>query len=120
MNNCFNRTYRLLKTDEFSSVFSLCQCRSNAFFQICIRPNAFGHARLGLVVSKKVNKRAVKRNAIKRMVREWFRLNQKTLGSTDYVVRARFAYRDEHRLQARLELASLFSKHALCKRSSSS
>lgn len=44
--------------------------------------------RMGFVVSKKVNKSAVKRNRIKRLIRETFR-TQKYLKSADYVVMAK-------------------------------
>jgi len=46
-------------------------------------------ARLGLVVSRKVDKRAVGRNRIKRVLRETMRHVYPALGSGDYVVLAR-------------------------------
>ncbi|HHL31203.1 MAG TPA: ribonuclease P protein component, partial [Oceanospirillales bacterium] len=46
------------------------------------------HSRLGLVISKKVDKRAVQRNRIKRISRETFR-NTKFASSCDFVVLAR-------------------------------
>ncbi|XVJ52295.1 MAG: ribonuclease P protein component [Vampirovibrio sp.] len=57
------------------------------FFVIMVLPHWHAHAqakaqslqayrpRIGFVVSKKVHKRAVKRNRLKRMVREWIRQN---------------------------------------------
>ncbi|CUA83423.1 MULTISPECIES: ribonuclease P protein component [Gulbenkiania] len=116
----FRRSYRLLKTDEFSSVFSLRQARSNAFFQVYMRPNPLGHPRLGLVVGKKTAKRANRRNYIKRTVREWFRLNQHALGSADYVVRARLSFTRDTRADAVTALSALFAKLARCRASSSS
>ena len=44
------------------------------------------HARLGLVVTKKGNAKAVRRNRIKRIVRETFRQHQPSLGTYDVVV----------------------------------
>ena len=44
--------------------------------------------RMGFVVSKKVDKSAVKRNRIKRLIRESFRI-KKVLKSADYVVMAK-------------------------------
>jgi len=116
----FRRAHRLLKTDEFSSVFSLRQQRSNAFFQVFARPNGLDHARVGLVVGKKVAKRAVRRNYIKRCVREWFRLNQQGLDGVDYVVRAKTAFTREQRAEAVTALQALFAKLARCRASSSS
>lgn len=45
--------------------------------------------RLGLAVSRKVDKRAVGRNRIKRILRDHFRLQQDVLKPADYVVVAR-------------------------------
>ena len=47
--------------------------------------------RLGLAVSRRVNKRAVVRNRIKRVVRESFRMNKEALSGLDIVVVARQA-----------------------------
>ncbi|WP_293759520.1 ribonuclease P protein component [uncultured Aquitalea sp.] len=116
----FRRAHRLLKTDEFSSVFSLRQARSNALFQVYARPNGLAHARVGLVVGKKVHKRAVRRNYIKRTVREWFRLNQSTLPPLDFVVRARQSFTRANRAEAVTALSALFVKLARCHASSSS
>lgn len=109
-----------MKTDEFSSVFHLRNARSNALFQVYARPNNLGHARLGLVVSKKVAKRANRRNYIKRTVREWFRLNRHTLPAVDFVVRARQAYHRDEYHEAIKALSALFAKLARCRDSSSS
>jgi len=46
-------------------------------------------ARLGLAVSRKVSKRAVERNRIKRIVRESFRAEREALPSIDVLVIAR-------------------------------
>lgn len=48
-----------------------------------------GPARLGLAVSRKVDKRAVGRNRIKRVLRDAFRLMQPQLAPGSYVVVAR-------------------------------
>ena len=46
-----------------------------------------GPARLGILVSRKHSRKAVRRNAIKRSVREAFRLEQERLGALDLLVR---------------------------------
>ncbi|RXZ43467.1 ribonuclease P protein component [Crenobacter cavernae] len=116
----FRRVHRLLKTDEFSSVFRLRGARSNTFFQVYAAPNTLGYARLGLVVGKKVAKQAVRRNYIKRTVREWFRVNQPDLPACDFVVRARLAFGHTDRNDAVTALSALFAKLARCRASSSS
>jgi len=46
-----------------------------------------GHARLGLLVTRKHAKAATQRNRIKRCIREAFRLEQGRLGALDLLVR---------------------------------
>lgn len=54
-----------------------------------VAPNDSTHPRLGLVVSRKVSKKAVERNRIKRIIRESFRYSQHKLGTSDYVMIAK-------------------------------
>ena len=49
------------------------------------RPNALGHARLGVVVAKRLAPRAVTRNMIKRLAREIFR--KSVLPGVDCIIR---------------------------------
>jgi ribonuclease P protein component len=53
------------------------------------RDNGLGHARLGLAISKRVSKRAVERNRIKRLLRESFRRVRHQLPPVDLMVMAR-------------------------------
>jgi ribonuclease P protein component len=53
------------------------------------RQNELGHARLGLAISKRVSKRAVERNRIKRLLRESFRRIRSQLPPVDMVIMAR-------------------------------
>ena len=58
-------------------------------FLVLLRPNGSKTTRLGITVTKKIGK-AVKRNRIKRHVREFFRLNKHSLPpGCDLVVIAR-------------------------------
>ena len=108
LDNRFGKAYRLLTTEEFSSVFALRQQRSRPFLQVLqSQDNALGHARLGLVVSKKVAKRANRRNFMKRVIRDWFRLHKNALPPRDFVVRVRVAFDRETVTQARIQLAQL-------------
>ncbi|QJE00230.1 ribonuclease P protein component [Massilia forsythiae] len=69
----FARVRRIVKTDEFSSVFRLRPAYKSAHFVLYTRPNALPHARLGVVAAKRFAPRAVTRNTIKRITRELFR-----------------------------------------------
>lgn len=81
----FARVRRIVKTDEFSSVFRLRPAQKTAHFVLYTRPTELPHARLGVVVAKRFAPRAVTRNTIKRVTRELFRLN--ALPALDCIVR---------------------------------
>src|SRR5438270_10849475 len=81
----FARVRRIVKTDEFSSVFRLRPTFKSAHFVLYTRPNALPHARLGVVVAKRFAPRAVTRNTIKRITRELFRAS--VLPGVDCIVR---------------------------------
>jgi ribonuclease P protein component len=78
---------KLKKTDEFSSVFSFRRRFHGKFLAVHYMPNVLGHPRLGIVVSKKLARRAVARNYMKRVLRELFRLRRLSIGGLDIVVR---------------------------------
>ncbi|HEY4542349.1 MULTISPECIES: ribonuclease P protein component [Massilia] len=81
----FARARRILKTDEFSSVFRLRPTQKSAHFVLYTRPSPLPHARLGIVAAKRFAPRAVTRNTIKRITRELFRTSE--LQSLDCIVR---------------------------------
>ena len=94
MTFAFPKAYRLTKTDEFSSVFALRRSRHGRYVQVLLG-EAQAHPRLGLVVAKKVAKRAHERNYMKRVLREWFRLHKQQLPAQDIVVRAKMKFEQE-------------------------
>lgn len=111
----FGRQYRLLKTEEFSSVFALKKQFNCTLLQISYNSdNLAGHPRLGLVVGKKTAKRANARNYMKRVIREWFRRNKARLPPRDYVVRVRRPFGRATANQARTQLDRLLQEHG-CK-----
>ena len=81
----FPKAARLLKTDEFSSVFRLRPSQKTAHFVLYTRHNQLPHARLGVVVAKRFAPRAATRNTIKRVTRELFR--NSAMPPVDCVVR---------------------------------
>jgi ribonuclease P protein component len=81
----FARDRRIVKTDEFSSVFRLRPVQRSAHFVLYTRINQLAHARLGVVAAKRLAPRAVTRNTIKRVTRELFR--QAVLPPIDCIVR---------------------------------
>lgn len=81
----FSRARRIVKTDDFSSVFRLRPAYRTAHFVLYAQPAGLPNARLGIVVAKRFAPRAVTRNTIKRVARELFR--QAELQSLDCIVR---------------------------------
>ena len=74
-------------------------------------PNSLKHPRLGLIVAKKVAKKAHERNYMKRTVREWFRVNKSLLGHFDYVVRSQKKFEKNTQADALLALQSAFMEN---------
>lgn len=108
MDYRFGRQYHLLKTDDFSSVFAFRNRRSRDLLQVSrSNGNGLDHPRIGLVVGKKTAKRANERNYMKRVIRDWFRLNKNRLPPQDFVVRVRRKFDRATAKQARAELAQL-------------
>ncbi|MFZ6645446.1 ribonuclease P protein component [Undibacterium sp. TJN25] len=85
MSGDFARVRRIVKTDEFSSVFRLRPVQKTPHFVLYARPNTLTHARLGVVAAKRFAPRAVTRNTIKRVTREIFR--RSALINVDCIVR---------------------------------
>ena len=86
----FPKQYRLTRTDEFSSVFGFRRALKSRHFLLHYRIRAAGEgdgARLGVVVAKRLLKRAVDRNLVKRLGREHFRLLRQRLPARDLVLR---------------------------------
>ena len=116
----FARVRRIVKTDEFSSVFRLRPAQKTAHFVLYTRSNELPHARLGVVVAKRFAPRAVTRNTIKRVTREFFRVT--TLPAIDCIVRLARPVNTKQgpattaalKAELRTELTKLFSSQAPC------
>jgi ribonuclease P protein component len=120
-SGAYARIRRIVKTDEFSSVFRLRPVQRTAHFVLYARSNGLTHARLGVVVAKRLAPRAVTRNTIKRVTRELFRLAE--LPAMDFVVRlatsvnsrAGAATSTALRKSLRQELSTLFQSQCVTK-----
>lgn len=85
----FPKKFRLHQASEFQSVIQFKHSVSCQLLQLYLKPNRSNFPRLGLVVARKVAQNAVKRNKLKRVLREVFRLHRHTLGNNDYIFRLR-------------------------------
>ena len=72
----YTKTDRLRKRTEYLTVSQLGRKVQSQHFLAYYRPNNENASRLGITVTKRIGN-AVARNRIKRIVREYFRLNQK-------------------------------------------
>lgn len=114
------KKYRLRKSILFSAAFRLKNCKSNEFFIIYCGSNkkiSTDPTKAGFVVSKKVHKRAVKRNKIKRRLREIYyslqRLNElpdKVQNSVSVVIIAKSAALNADFDELRKSFCSLIKK----------
>lgn len=106
----FGSSLRLHKTDEYSSVFAFRRVLRGRWFNLHYCPNSLGHARIGLVVAKKLAKRAVQRNLVKRIGRDVFRHAQAGLPAHDLVLRLSAKLDNVTRRMMREDMNSLLGR----------
>jgi ribonuclease P protein component len=81
----FPKELKIRTNSEYEEILGKSKRLSTEHFNILCAPNSLGYPRLGLVVAKKSVPGSVERNRIKRVLREFFRLNRTLFGSTDVV-----------------------------------
>lgn len=108
----FPRRSRLIKTDEFSSVFNFRKRISGHYLIVYYRYNQTTCPRLGLIASKKVASLAVQRNYMRRVLREFFRRQQSKLGNVDIVIRIQKSFNRREYPAIEQEFDSLMAKLA--------
>mgnify|MGYP001549969114 FL=1 len=87
--NGLPRQGRLTKKPQFDAVHRKGSRSSDSLFRVLAIPNNEGRPRLGLAVGVRTIGNAVKRNRVKRLVREYFRTTWRELPAVDLVVNAR-------------------------------
>ena len=83
----FDRSRRLIRRGDFERLFREGERRSAGGYLFYLARRESGPARLGIVISRRHARLAATRNAIKRYIREAFRLEQSRLGPVDLLVR---------------------------------
>ncbi len=101
---------KLVKTDDFSSVFNLRKRIANKHLVMRYCPNGNTSARLGLIVAKKTAKGAVQRNYMRRVLRELFRLNQHQLPALDVVIQVQKVFKKPDFFEIKQEFDALCKK----------
>ena len=101
---------KLIKTDEFSSVFNFRKRIASSFLVIRFKPNTKLLPRLGLIIAKKTAKSAVDRNYMRRVLRELFRLNQHEIAPLDLVIQVQKTFLKPDFKALKKEFDGLLSK----------
>src|SRR3989338_7865078 len=84
------RKYRITNNTDFDRLFQKGNLRSNPLFYLEFSPNNLTYSRFGFTAGVKLFKEAVKRNRIKRLMREGVRLNfAKIRGGYDIIICAK-------------------------------
>jgi ribonuclease P protein component len=109
------RTARLLRPADFAALRTAARRITSPLFKVEYRANAGVGPRLGMAVSRRVSKKAVVRNRIRRVIREQFRLGQSVLPDADLLFIARSACAERTNPQLRADLAVIFDRLAALK-----
>jgi ribonuclease P protein component len=80
------RNERIRKGSDFSAIFQSGKRIHSEYLTVIVCKNTSGMRRIGLVVGKKVGKTAVRRNRMKRLLREFFRLNKHRLPASQDIL----------------------------------
>jgi len=107
----FGRELRILTAREYRTVFDRNRRHADAFAVLLGHDRQGDTARLGITVSKKVSKKAVVRNRIKRQIREYFRAHHYEFEPLDYVVIARSASASTDSARLRESLHQHFDRY---------
>ena len=106
----FTKGDRILKRHEFIALAKSGRRIQNEYFIAVFSAGRHGRSRLGVTITKKVGG-AVKRNRIKRLVREFFRLNRQLLsGEWDINIIAKNKITDITFEKACRSLQNIFSR----------
>ncbi|WP_298134342.1 ribonuclease P protein component [Acidiferrobacter sp.] len=82
----FPRHVRLTDPERYQEIFKAGTKARHPLMAVMALAGGLDHPRLGLAVSRKVSRKAVVRNRIKRRIREHFRRAQAGLRPLDFVV----------------------------------
>lgn len=107
------RTARLRKPVEFKHTFAHGLRVNGRYFRL-VKADAT-QVRMGSAISRKVDTRAVERNRLRRILREWFRHARSALPPADYVVTAKPEARGVDAAALRRDLSQLFQRAAALK-----
>lgn len=105
-NYSFPRTLRLLTSSDFDNVFSNSKRIGSPSLTLIVKNNQLSYPRIGFAIAKKQIKRAHERNRLKRLMREFIRLNQHNLPHFDMIMLAK----NPAQFLSNSELTALFGR----------
>jgi len=105
----FRKTQRIKKPAEFQQVYKNRQWGNTECFTFNVLA-VDSISQLGVTVSKKVSKLAVRRNHIKRLVKEYYRLHQSDLKAAKLVITVKPAAKNKENPELWNELEQLWAK----------
>jgi ribonuclease P protein component len=108
----FGPELRLRSKPQFDAVYASGRRIDDRFFGLRVKPNGLGFPRIGLAVAVKTAGNAVRRNRLRRLVRESFRLVRHELPAVDIVVAAKFPAAGAPPSTLRASLATLWQRVA--------
>ncbi len=108
--SCLPRSARLLKPSDFAALRGKSRRIGSSHFAAEVAPSKHPACRLGQAVSRRVSKRAVDRNRIKRVVRESYRAIRADLPPFDILLIARSSAAGQDNASLRADLTRLWQK----------
>lgn len=109
----FPKSARLLKGHEFRHMRENAKSIRGKSIVLCYCPAPDEKKRLGIIVSKRFHKRAVKRNRAKRIIREAYRHLQDMLPNHWFVIISRAQLADKNSTEVQEDLLRLIQKAKL-------
>jgi ribonuclease P protein component len=106
----FRPCHRLRAAADFERVYRSGRRAGDGLFAVNALANTFGFPRLGMSVSTRTVGNAVRRNRVRRIIREIFRERRTRLPAVDLVVTSRPGARDAQRPAIVTSLERLFDR----------
>ncbi len=108
----FRRAQRLRRPAQFRDVYARGRRIGNEMFAANVLANGTDSARLGLSIAVRALGGAVRRNRVRRLIRESFRLHRRALPALDIIVSARAPARAASAVELRGACERLWRKIA--------
>lgn len=110
------KIYRITKDREYQAIYRRGRYQSTALFSVHYLPSKKGVSRVGIVVSKKITKKATERNHLKRQVREiMLDIHPRIVSPFDIVITAKASSLTSKYDALKKNLSESFTKAGLIK-----